>query len=56
MDELAWLVILAAFLAPECQPDGGPAVCYCRRAVLCVSVSADAGVFAGDDGVWLGWI
>ena len=24
--------------------------------LLCVSVSADAGVFAGDDGVWLGWI
>ena len=30
----------------------GVAVCQ----VLCVSVSADAGVFAGDDGVWLGWI
>ena len=27
-----------------------------RLLVLCVSVSADAGVFAGDDGVWLGWI
>ena len=27
-----------------------------RPMVLCVSVSADAGVFAGDDGVWLGWI
>ena len=26
------------------------------KEVLCVSVSADAGVFAGDDGVWLGWI
>ena len=24
--------------------------------LLCVSVSADAGVFAGDDGVSLGWI